>query len=78
MNVNRINIKLGTTIILLFLVLLFPLGFVINQIFSSFYLNQVKEETNKLSSQYAELISINRTETTIQMLELIAQFSQIP
>ncbi|MET3506420.1 ATP-binding protein [Halalkalibacter oceani] len=78
MNFNRINIKLGATIILFFLVLLFPLGFVMNQIFSGFYLNQANEETNQLSSQYADLISNNRSETTIQMLEVIAQFSQIP
>ncbi len=42
MNVNRIAIKLGVTIILLFLLVLLPLGFVINQIFSGFYYNQVQ------------------------------------
>lgn len=42
MKANRIVLKLGSTIILLFLVVLLPLGFVINQIFQGFYYNQVQ------------------------------------
>ncbi|QZT33217.1 HAMP domain-containing histidine kinase [Caldalkalibacillus thermarum TA2.A1] len=77
MNLNRIDVKLGVMIMLLFLVLLLPLGFVINQIFSGFYYTKVQEETSRLSAQYAQLLANNRNEMMIPMIEMMAQFSQV-
>ncbi|MDQ0339070.1 signal transduction histidine kinase [Caldalkalibacillus uzonensis] len=76
MNLNRIDIKLGVAMMLFFLVLLLPLGFVINQIFSGFYYTKVQEETSRLSAQYAQLLANNRNEMMIPMIEMMAQFSQ--
>jgi signal transduction histidine kinase len=77
MKLNRIDVKLGVTIILLFLVVLLPLGFVIDQIFSSFYYNKVQEENEQLSTHYANILATNRNPMTLQMIEMMAQFSKI-
>ncbi|GGK12751.1 two-component sensor histidine kinase [Caldalkalibacillus thermarum] len=77
MNLNRIDVKLGVMIMLLFLVLLLPLGFVINQIFSGFYFTKVQEETSRLSAQYAQLIARHPDHMMIPMIEMMAQFSQV-
>jgi signal transduction histidine kinase len=77
MNINRIDVKLGATIISLFLVVLLPLGFVIDQIFSGFYYNKVKEETNELSSRYANILAKNHSPMTIHMIKMMSEFSQI-
>jgi signal transduction histidine kinase len=77
MNLNRVDVKLGATIILLFLVVLLPLGFVIDQIFSGFYYNKVQEETDQLSSRYANILAQNRNSMTIHMIKMMAEFSEI-
>jgi signal transduction histidine kinase len=77
MNLNRVDVKLGATIILLFLVVLLPLGFVIDQIFSGFYYNKVQEETDQLSSRYANILAQNRNAMTVHMIKMMAEFSDI-
>ncbi len=77
MNVNRIAIKLGVTIILLFLLVLLPLGFVINQIFSGFYYNQVQNHINQLASRYAGAITASRSTMTVNMIEMMSSFSDV-
>jgi signal transduction histidine kinase len=72
---NRIDVKLGVTIILLFLIILLPLGFVIDQIFSGFYYKKVQEETQQLSQNYAEIIAENRNPMTFHMMGMMARFS---
>jgi signal transduction histidine kinase len=74
---NRTVFKLGGTIILLFLIILLPLGFVIDQIFSGFYYNKVKEDNNQVASQYANLIANSRGHMTVRMIEMMAGFSQV-
>ncbi len=74
---NRIDIKLGGSIILLLLVVLLPLGFVIDQVFSGFYYNQVREEADKVSSRYAEILSADRNLMTLNMIEMSAYISQV-
>ncbi|MCY9659517.1 ATP-binding protein [Paenibacillus chondroitinus] len=71
---NRIVIKLGGTIILLFLVVLLPVGFVINQIFSGFYFSKVQEDIDQLSSRYADAIASTQNPTMVKMM---ADFSQV-
>ncbi|OIJ18681.1 hypothetical protein BKP45_15925 [Anaerobacillus alkalidiazotrophicus] len=76
MNLNRIDLKLGGTITALFLALLFPLGFVIHEIFSGFYFNTVEENTQQISSQYASLIASNHDKGIFEVLNLMAALSQ--
>ncbi len=71
---NRIVVKLGGTIILLFLVVLLPVGFVINQIFSGFYFSKVQEDIDQLSSRYADAIAATQNP---MMVKMMADFSQV-
>ncbi|WP_088105423.1 sensor histidine kinase [Halalkalibacter urbisdiaboli] len=75
MNLNRISIKLGVTIISLLLVVLLPLGFVINQIVSSFYYGEVKNEIDTLSTRYASALSGSQNAMMTSMIEMMADFS---
>lgn len=78
MNVNRIVIKLGGSIILLFLVVLLPLGFVIDQIFTGFYYSKVQQDIDGLASRYAESIAFNSNPMmAVNMIEMMSQFSDI-
>lgn len=68
---NSIVVKLGASILLLVLAILLPLGFTMNQIFSSFYFNKVQEQIDDLSSRYAE--SINKLDQQhLNMFEQLA------
>ena len=49
MKINSIVVKLGVTIIVLFLTVLLPLGFFIDQVFLKVYSTQVHEDVNELS-----------------------------
>ncbi len=72
---NRIDIKLGAAIILLLISILLPLGFVLNQIFYGFYINQAQEETLTLSAQYASLLNENEAENRLGVVEVAARIS---
>jgi hypothetical protein len=73
---NRIVIKLGGSIILLFLVVLLPLGFVINQIFTGFYYNTVQENIDQLADRYAQTIaSSDAPLMAVSMIEMMNQYS---
>ena len=74
---NRIVIKLGGSIIVLFLVVLLPLGFVIDQIFSGFYYNHVREEIDQLSSRYVQSIINSRNLMMVNIMKMMAEFSQV-
>lgn len=74
---NRIVIKLGGTIILLFLIVLLPLGFVIDRMFSGFYYNEVRKEIDQLSSRYADAIAAMNSPSMVPMIEMMAGFSQV-
>jgi signal transduction histidine kinase len=77
MNMNRIVIKLGGSIILLFLIVLLPLGFVLNQMFTGFYYNKVQEDIDELSSRYAETITSSGSPAmAVSMIEMMSQFSE--
>ncbi|WP_332634867.1 sensor histidine kinase [Halalkalibacter flavus] len=72
---NRIDIKLGLTILLLLITIILPLGFVMNQIFYGFYVSQAQEETHMLSSQYASLINDSTVENRLEVVEVAAKIS---
>jgi len=75
MSLNRIVVKLGGTIILLFLIVLLPLGFVIHEIFIGFYYNKVQDEISQLSSRYAESIASAPNAMSVNMIKMMSEFS---
>jgi signal transduction histidine kinase len=78
MKLNSIVIKLGGTFILLFLIVLLPSGFVIDQIFTGFYYNKTQEQIDQLSSRYADSIaSTDNSMMAVNMIELMSEFSRI-
>lgn len=54
---NRIAVKLGLTIMCLFLIVLAPLGYVISSIFSNFYSDNLEKNMEHLSARYVDLMS---------------------
>ncbi|KMK76274.1 sensor histidine kinase [Alkalihalobacillus pseudalcaliphilus] len=72
---NRINIKLSATMIILLVSILFPLGFVINQIFYQFNLQQAQDESLYLATQYASLISDSGVESRMEVVEVSAKLA---
>lgn len=76
MNWNRrIVFKLGGSILLLFLIVLFPLGFVLNQIYSSLYVNDIREEIDQLSSRYANALSTVQDREILEMFVTLSRFT---
>jgi signal transduction histidine kinase len=69
---NKITLKLGGAIMILFLVVLLPLGFIINQIFSNFYYSKVQEEIGELSSKYAGTITTLDDQKILDMFKTLA------
>lgn len=55
MNFNSIVIKLSVVIIMLSFMIIFPLGFTINKIFSSFYYSDVETKLDELATNYASM-----------------------
>ncbi|MDC3414799.1 sensor histidine kinase [Terrihalobacillus insolitus] len=72
---NKIVLKLGGTIMVLFLVVLLPLGYVANQIFTSFYYNQVGTEIDDLSKKYARTITSFDDEQILNMFKTLADLT---
>ncbi|WP_349407479.1 ATP-binding protein [Pseudalkalibacillus sp. SCS-8] len=75
MKFNRIVLKLGGTIIILFLVVLIPLGYVTSQIFSNFYYSEIKEEINELSAKYASTIKTLDDQQILSIFETLAELT---
>ncbi|MCP8616348.1 sensor histidine kinase [Salirhabdus salicampi] len=72
---NKIVIKLGGTIMALFFVLLLPLGYVANQIFTNFYYNQVQKDIGDLSEKYVRNTSSIADESIIRMYMSLAELT---
>ncbi|RLQ92801.1 ATP-binding protein [Planomicrobium sp. Y74] len=72
---NSIVVKLGASILLLVLVILLPLGFVVNQIFSGFYFSKVQEEVEEASDRYATSID-SLDEQQLELFELLASVTE--
>lgn len=72
---NKIVFKLGGTIMVLFLIVLLPLGYVANQIFTNFYYSQAQEEIGDLSEKYARTIASLEDEKIINMFINLADLT---
>lgn len=55
MTYNKIFIKLSTIIMLIFLIVLIPLGFIMDKIFTNTYIENIKQETEQISKNYADM-----------------------
>ncbi|WP_252315410.1 cell wall metabolism sensor histidine kinase WalK [Sinobaca sp. H24] len=55
---NTIFLKLFGSVLFLFLIVLFPLGFVVQQIFSTYNESHLQEETAELAQQQADLLPL--------------------
>lgn len=73
---NSIVVKMGSTIIILLLLVLLPLGYIVNQIFSGFYFKEVQDQLNRLSSQYAESIHSLEEQKMLTMYELLGDMTE--
>lgn len=72
---NKIVLKLGGTIMVLFLIVLLPLGYVANQIFTNFYFSQVGGEIDELSKKYARTITSLEDEQILNMFKTLAELT---
>jgi signal transduction histidine kinase len=75
MRSNKIVFKLGGTILILFLIVLLPLGYVTSKIFTNFYYSQVEEEIDELSVKYANTIPSLSDEQIVSMFETLADLT---
>ncbi|WP_408011506.1 sensor histidine kinase [Pseudalkalibacillus sp. A8] len=75
MKSNKVVLKLGGTILILFLVVLLPLGYVTSQIFTNFYYGQVQEEIDGLSRKYANSIQSLNDKKILSMFGTLAELT---
>jgi signal transduction histidine kinase len=75
MKINSIVTKLGLTILLTIMVILLPLGFVTNKIFTNFYYSEIHGEIESLSSKYASSVSNLRDKDVLRMFSTLADFT---
>ncbi|OHR73584.1 hypothetical protein HMPREF3291_18750 [Bacillus sp. HMSC76G11] len=75
MKLNSITVKLGGTIMVLFLVVLFPMVYTIDQLFTGFYFNQQQEQINHFASKYTETIKDVEDESSYHMFEMMSDIS---
>lgn len=73
---NQVSLKLGAAIMFLFVLILVPLGIVTDQIFSDFYYSKVKQDSQQVARQYANMVA-NSNRMTLSMIEMMASFSQV-
>lgn len=72
---NGIILKLGGTIMVLFLVVVLPLGYAMDQIFTGFYYSRVEERVDALSEKYASAIQTVTNQEILNMFELLADLT---
>lgn len=73
---NSVTLKISGSFILLFLLVLIPTGFVIYQGFSGFYYNEVQQNINKLSEQYARSFKNTDDQEFIGMINSLSKLTR--
>lgn len=76
MKINQIGIKLGMAIMVLMIVILSSLGFAIDQLFSTFYTTQMKEDTQQIAAHFVTMAGSGDT-TAQSMIQNFAKFSDV-
>ncbi|MET1030920.1 sensor histidine kinase [Domibacillus tundrae] len=69
---NSITVKLGGSIIVLFLVVLLPLMYTIDQLFTSFYTNQQQKQTEYFAGQYSAMITDVEDVNSYHMFDMLS------
>lgn len=72
---NRIGLKLGFIIITVFLIVLVFLGFTIDRLFTSFYIDRMRTENEELGSHFAVMAQTDSTSG--EMMKTFAEFSNV-
>ncbi|MEW9668057.1 ATP-binding protein [Ammoniphilus sp. 3BR4] len=65
---NSIVLKLGSAIIFLLLVVLFPLGYVVDKVFSTFYYQKAVQNLDVQSDKIVELITSNKNPEVVSSI----------
>lgn len=73
---NSIVSKLGVTIMVLFMCILIPLGYVMDKIFSGFYYGQVHEYIDEVSADLKKSIKTVDDQNQIRLYEELAQHTR--
>ncbi|MGM7680952.1 sensor histidine kinase [Cytobacillus sp. Hm23] len=71
-NFNSITWKLGSVIIILFIIIAIPLVYVIDRLFTDFYYKQVHDNIHELSIRYASSLNNIQDETIIELLQQLS------
>jgi signal transduction histidine kinase len=72
---KRIDIKIGLATVLLFLLVLLPLGFVVDRFFVTFFYNKAHQEVNELASHYVKMSEAEHG-LSPALLPTMAEFSK--
>ncbi|OLN22450.1 hypothetical protein BTO30_09045 [Domibacillus antri] len=73
MKINSITTKLGGSIMILFLVVLFPLMYTIDQLFTAFYVNQQKDQIKHFAAEYSTYISDVADVHSYHMFDMLSE-----
>ncbi|OAH52903.1 hypothetical protein AWH48_13945 [Domibacillus aminovorans] len=73
MKFNSITIKLGGSIMILFLLVLFPLIYTIDQLFTAFYMNQQQEQIEQFADKYSVTISDVEDINSYHMFDMLSE-----
>ncbi|MCY9516036.1 sensor histidine kinase [Paenibacillus apiarius] len=76
MNWNRVDIKIGASMMSLFLVVLIPLGIVTDRIFTSFYYQKAHLEVMELSAHFVKMTEAQHGLTS-DAVSTMAEFSKV-
>lgn len=77
MKINSITVKLGGTILILFLIVLFPLVYTIDQLFSAYFYNQKMEQIDYFATKYSETITDVADKDSYHMFEMISELNNV-
>ena len=77
MKLNSITVKLGGTILILFLIVLFPLIYTIDQLFSSYFYSQKMEQIDFFATKYSETITDVNDKESYHMFEMISELNNV-
>lgn len=70
---SSITVKLGGSIMVLFLIVLFPLIYTIDQLFTAFYTNQQQEQIKHFAEQYSAMISDVEDVNSYHMFDMLSE-----
>lgn len=72
---NSIVVKLGSSILIIVLIILLPLGFITQQIFLGFYYNKIQDQLIDLSNRYSHSITSIDDKDILTMFETLAKMT---